>query len=63
MVQDKTGLDEDKARMAVTLVLNQVKGKLPAPAQGYIDTMLSNKESSGGGLADTIKGGLGGMLG
>ena len=61
LVQEKTGLDEMKARLAVTVVLGQVKEKLPAPAQGYIDQMLG--EEGGSSLGDMVKGGLGGLLG
>jgi hypothetical protein len=63
LVQEKTGLDEAKARMAVTVVLNQVKDKLPAPAQGYIDQMLGGEEGGDTSVSDIVKGGLGGLLG
>ena len=52
LVATRTGLSEDKARMAVELVVQHLKGKLPGPLGGQIDAALS-----GGG------GGLGGMLG
>lgn len=66
IVQEKTGLDEAKAKMAVQVVLQQVKGKLPAPAQGYIDTLLTGSGEggeSGGSIQDMVKGGLGSLLG
>jgi hypothetical protein len=65
MVQDKTGLDEAKAKMAVTVVLSQVKEKLPAPAQVYIDQILGGAQGDGSSssIADVVKGGLGGLMG
>ena len=61
MVSEKTGLDEGKAKMAVVAVLTQVKEKLPAPAQVYVDQMLG--EEAAESVTDAIKGGLGGLLG
>jgi hypothetical protein len=53
MVVAKTGVPEDKARMAVEVVLQHLKGKLPGPLASQLDSALS------GGTG----GGLGGMLG
>ncbi len=61
MVSEKTGLDEAKAKMAVVAVLTQVKEKLPAPAQMYVDQMLGEEATES--VTDAIKGGLGGLLG
>ena len=58
LVSKKTGLPEDKAKVAVQVVVDFLKQKLPAPVAGQIDSVLK-----GGGVADTIKGGLGGILG
>ena len=52
MVAARTGIPEDKARMAVELIVQHLKGKLPEPLAGQIDAALT-----GGG------GGLGGLLG
>ena len=52
MVASRTGIPEDKARMAVELVVQHLKGKLPGPLGSQLDAAIS-----GGG------GGLGGMLG
>ena len=51
-VASRIGVPEDKARMAVELVVQHLKGKLPGPLASQIDAALSE---SGGGL--------GGMLG
>ena len=58
MVSQKTGLPDDKARMAVQVVVDYIKKKLPGPVAGQIDTVLQG----GGGLADAAKS-MGGMLG
>lgn len=66
IVSEKTGLGEDKAKMAVQVVLQQVKAKLPAPAQGYIDQMLNegdSEPSAGDSVKDAVVSGLGGLLG
>lgn len=52
LVVARTGIPEDKARMAVEVVVQHLKGKLPAPLAGQLDSALS-----GGG------GGVGGLLG
>ena len=59
LVSKKTGLPEDKAKVAVQVVVDYLKKKLPAPVASQIDTVLKG----GGGIADSIKGGLGGILG
>ncbi|MEM7031567.1 MAG: DUF2267 domain-containing protein [Chloroflexota bacterium] len=65
-VSEKTGLSEDMSKMAVELVLNMVKEKLPEPLDGYVDTVVGGGEvdmtslvggSSGGGLLGGLFGG------
>ena len=51
LVVAKTGIGEDKARMAVELVVQHLKGKLPGALGAQLDSALA-----GGG-------GLGGVLG
>jgi uncharacterized protein (DUF2267 family) len=58
LVAKKTGLSPEKAKVAVETVLKFIKEKLPAPIAAQIDGVLS-----GGGAADAIKKGLGGLLG
>ncbi len=43
MVQDKTGLSEDKAKMAVNTVLGFIKDKLPASIASQVDNAISGK--------------------
>lgn len=65
-VVQRTGIPEDKARLAVETVLNFLKTKLPAPIAGHLDSVVggggSGEGSGGGGLGD-VAGKLGGMLG
>ena len=61
LVSQKTGLPPDKARVAVTTVLDYVKGRLPAPLASQVDGAL-NSAGGGGGLGDVAKG-LGGVFG
>ncbi len=41
LVAQKTGLPQDKAKVAVDTVLNFLKQKLPAPIAGQIDAAIS----------------------
>ena len=63
-VVQRTGIPEDKAKMAVETVLGFLKTKLPAPIAGQIDSVVGGGggESSAGGLGD-VAGTLGGMFG
>jgi hypothetical protein len=52
-LSQKTGLPEDKARVAVETVVNYLKSKLPESAAGHLDTALSGES---GGIAERISG-------
>ncbi|MGK4002529.1 hypothetical protein WMF31_07895 [Sorangium sp. So ce1036] len=39
-VAEKVGISEDKARVAVEMVVNFLKQKLPAPLAAHVDTAL-----------------------
>ena len=58
MVAQKTGLPQDKAKVAVDTVINFLKQKLPPNMGGTIDAALA-----GGKLPDDLSKGLGGLLG
>jgi hypothetical protein len=60
IVAQKTGLSEDKAKVAIETVIGFLKDKLPAPIAGQIDSVLGG--TGGGGLGGIAQG-LGGMLG
>jgi hypothetical protein len=55
-VAQRAGIPEDKARMAVDVVVNQLKSKLPGPVSGQIDSALSGQ--GGGGLGEKLAGKL-----
>jgi len=57
LVSEKTGISEERAKVAVETVVGYLKEKLPAPLDTQIDAILG-----GGGLEDLAKG-LGGILG
>ncbi len=57
LVSQKTGIPESTAQQAVEVVLNYIKGKLPAPIAAQVDNVVK-----GGGAAGLGKG-LGGILG
>ena len=49
-ISEKTGISEDQARSAVTVVSNFLKEKLPAPIAGQVDNVLSGA----GGMTDKL---------
>lgn len=53
-LSEKTGLPEDKARMAADTVVNFIKSKLPSSVAGQVDGALSGQGSSG--IADKLGG-------
>ena len=63
-VVQRTGIPEDKARMAVQVVLSQLEQRLPGPLASQLRNHLGGGEGgpAGGGLADLAKG-LGGAFG
>ena len=58
LVAEKTGLDKKQAAVAVNVVLDFVKGKLPPAVGGQIDNLLEG-EGGLGNAADM----LGGLFG
>lgn len=61
LVSEKTGLPEEKSRQAVEIVLEYLKGRLPAPIAGQLDSVLEG--GGDGGLDDLAKKGLGSLFG
>lgn len=59
LVSKKTGLSEDLAKVAVDVVLDYLKKKLPAPVAAQVDAVLSG-EGNLGAAANVIGGLLGG---
>lgn len=60
-VVERTGIPEDKARMAVQVVLSQLEKHLPAPLASQLGAHLGGG-AGGGNLGDVTKG-LGGLFG
>lgn len=58
LVMEKTGLDQMKAQLAITVVLGFVKDKLPPELAGPVESILGG----GGGGAGGALGGLGNVL-
>lgn len=61
LVSQKTGMSEEISRMAVEVVVNYLKEKLPGPLAGQIDNVLGGAGAVDD-LGDLTKG-LGGLLG
>ncbi len=53
LVAEKTGLDKEQAAVAVDLVLDFVKSKLPSTVGSQIDALL---DGEGGSAADMLGG-------
>jgi hypothetical protein len=70
-VAERTGISEAQAQTAVTTVLGFLKGRLPEPLAGHLDSFVGGGAGAGGGAdlgglggaAGSVLGGLGGMLG
>lgn len=54
MVAKKTGLSAEMSKTVVTMVLDFVKKKLPAPVAGQIDSVLGGTSASG--IAGAVSG-------
>ena len=61
LVVNKTGLPEDKARVAVKTVVDQLKERLPAPLSSQVDNVLNSGAAAKG--LDELSKGLGDLLG
>jgi hypothetical protein len=58
LVSQKTGLPQDKAKVAVETVVNFLKQKLPPGIAGQLDALLSGES-----VQDNLTKGLGDLLG
>ena len=58
LVSQKTGLPQDKAKVAVDTVINFLKTKLPPSLGGQLDAILA-----GGDLPGNLTKGVGDLLG
>jgi hypothetical protein len=55
MVTEKTGLSEDKARMAAETVIGYLKGKLPAAVASQLDSVASGGAGNLGEVAGSVR--------
>ena len=66
-VAERTGISEAQAQTAVITVIGFIKGRLPEPIAGHLDSFLGGAGGAdAGGLGDAaggVLGGLGGLLG
>jgi hypothetical protein len=58
MVAEKTGVSEDKARVAAETVVGYLKGKLPPAVSNQLDSV-----AAGGGSVGDIASGIGSKFG
>ena len=64
LVSEKTGISEDKSRMAVDTVVGWLKEQLPGGLGAQLDNVVAGGGASGGGLdIGGAAGALGDMLG
>jgi len=64
-ISQRSGIPEDKARMAARAAVDFLDGRLPAPVGGNLKRLVEGGGAGGGGMPDLGKlaGGLGGMFG
>jgi hypothetical protein len=62
-IADKAGVDPAMVAKAVPGVLEFTKDKLTEPIVSQLDGLLDGDSPDSGGIADTLKKGLGGLLG
>ncbi len=60
-ISEKTGLSEEMSKSVVSMVVDHLKDKLPAPIASQLDGVLGDGES--GGTVDNLTKGLGGLFG
>ena len=64
MVASKTGMSESVAKMAVDIVVSQLKSKLPTGVRSQIDSLLDDESSTkSSNPLDGLTDKLGGILG
>jgi uncharacterized protein (DUF2267 family) len=62
-VAQRAGISEDKARMAVQAIMDQMEKRLPGPLAAQIRSHLAGQSTGGAGALGGITKGLGGMFG
>ncbi len=67
-VVQKTGMNQEDAQKSVLAVIDVLKGKLPSPIAGHLDSLLSGGVTGelntlAGEAGNLLKGKLGGIVG
>lgn len=62
MIVEKTGMSEEMARTAATVVLNFIKQRLPESVQPMLDQIVSTGKAPES-VGDVLGGALGGLFG
>ena len=60
-IVQRVGIPEDKARMAAQVVIEHLKGKLPASVSSQFDSYLSGQ--SGSDVSERLGSSISGMIG
>lgn len=63
LIQEKAGISEEQATMALNTVLGFLKDKLPEPIAGQLEATLKGDSSAMLGQLGNLAGGLGGLFG
>lgn len=63
LVQEKTGISEEQAKIAVDTVVGYLKDNLPGPIAAQVDGLLGADATDTLDQASSMLGGLGGMFG
>lgn len=62
LIVSKTGMSEDMARTAATIVLNFIKERLPESVQPMVDQIITSGKAPDS-VGDLLGGALGGLFG
>jgi hypothetical protein len=63
MVTQKVGISEAQAKSAVETVVSFLKDKMPAGIGSQVESFIGGNAGSAGGVIDSIKDKIGGLLG
>lgn len=63
MVTQKVGISEGQAKSAVETVVSFLKDKMPAGIGSQVESFIGGNAGSMGGVVDSIKDKIGGLLG
>lgn len=63
MVTEKVGISESQAKGAVDTVVSFLKDKMPGGIGSQVESFISGNSGSIGGVVDSIKDKIGGLLG